>query len=62
MSPFTVTIVVPHAENETVFLLHVVKVALKAYRQNQNKLNGILAEGADDAETGTFDQPPSAIA
>ena len=32
MSSSTVTIVVPIAENETVFLLHAVQAALKAYR------------------------------
>jgi hypothetical protein len=32
MSSSIVTIEVPRAENETVFLLHVVQAALKAYR------------------------------
>jgi hypothetical protein len=36
MSSSMVTIEVPRAENETVFLLHVVQAALKAYRNTQN--------------------------
>jgi len=32
MSPSTITVVVPCAENEAVFLLHAVKAAIQAYR------------------------------
>jgi hypothetical protein len=34
MSPPTITIVVPCAENESVFLLHAVKAAIHAYRRS----------------------------
>ena len=37
MSPSIVVIEVPRAENETVFLLHVVQAALKAYRNTHDK-------------------------
>ena len=37
MSSSTVTIVVPTAENETVFILHAVQAALKAYRKSHNR-------------------------
>ena len=36
MSSFTVTIVVPTAETESAFLMHVVQAALKAYRNHRN--------------------------
>ena len=36
MSSSMVTIEVPRTENETVFLLHVVQAALKAYRNTQS--------------------------
>ena len=36
MSSSMVTIEVPRNENETVFLLHVVQAALKAYRNTQS--------------------------
>ena len=70
MSSFTVTIVVPTAENETVFLLHVVQAALKAYRKRHNSSSsdevddGSLAKATDEADrkTETFDQRPIAIA
>ena len=32
MSPPTITVVVPRAENESVFLLHAVNAAIQAYR------------------------------
>jgi hypothetical protein len=34
MSPSTITVVVPCAENESVFLLHAVKAAIHAYRRS----------------------------
>lgn len=34
MSPFTITVVVPCAENEAVFLLQVVTAAIQAYRRS----------------------------
>ena len=37
MSSSIVVIEVPRAENETVFLLHVVQAALKAYRNTHNE-------------------------
>ena len=37
MSSSTVTIVVPTAENETVFILHAVQAALKAYRKSHSR-------------------------
>jgi hypothetical protein len=37
MSSSTVTIVVPTAENETVFILHAVQAAIKAYRKSHNR-------------------------
>ena len=33
MSPSTITVVVPCAENESVFLLHAVNAAIQAYRR-----------------------------
>jgi hypothetical protein len=68
MSSYTVTIVVPTAENETVFLLHVVQSALKAYRKHHNRSDEVddrgLAKATDEAErkTETFGQPPIVIA
>jgi len=68
MSSFTVTIVVPTAENETVFLLHVVQAALKAYRKRHNSSDEVddrgLAKATDEADrkTETFGQRPIAIA
>ncbi|HEX4921506.1 MAG TPA: hypothetical protein VFV92_12285 [Candidatus Bathyarchaeia archaeon] len=71
MSSFTVTIVVPTAENETVFLLHVVQAALKAYRKRHNSSDSSdeaddrgLAKATDEADrtTETFGQHPIAIA
>jgi hypothetical protein len=34
MSPSTITVVVPCAENEAVFLLHAVKAAIQTYRRS----------------------------
>jgi hypothetical protein len=34
MSPCTITVVVPCAENESVFLLHAVNAAIQAYRRS----------------------------
>jgi hypothetical protein len=72
MSSSTVTIVVPTAENETVFILHAVQAALKAYRKNHNRSDqrsgqvddNILDRTTDEADkkTGTFGQPSSTIA
>jgi hypothetical protein len=54
MSSFTVTIVLPHTENETVFLMHVVQAALKAYRNNPHRIDHLNGNGVvhatDDAE------------
>lgn len=47
---------VPRAENETVFLLHVVQAALKAYRNTQsasgqvNDAPGLFSNGVADIE------------
>lgn len=72
MSSSTVTIVVPTAENETVFILHAVQAALKAYRKSHNRSDqrsgqvddNILDRTTDEADkkTGTFGQPSSTIA
>jgi hypothetical protein len=57
MSSSMVTIEVPRAENETVFLLHVVQAALKAYRNTQNasgQMNdapGLFSNALRDIET-----------
>lgn len=54
MSSSMVTIEVPRAENETVFLLHVVQAALKAYRNSQsasdqvNDAAGLFPDGLAD--------------
>ena len=56
MSFSMVTIEVPRAENETVFLLHVVQAALKAYRNTQsasgqaNDAPGLFPNGVADIE------------
>ena len=56
MSSSMVTIEVPRAENETVFLLHVVQAALKAYRNTQsasgqvNDALGLFPNGVADIE------------
>lgn len=56
MSSSMVTIEVPRAENETVFLLHVVQAALKAYRNTQsangqvNDAAGLFPNGLADIE------------
>jgi hypothetical protein len=56
MSSSMVTIEVPRAENETVFLLHVVQAALKAYRNTQsasaqvNDAPGLFPNGVADLE------------
>ncbi len=70
MSSSTVTIVVPTAENETVFILHAVQAALKAYRKSHNRSDQgqvddtSLDRTTDEAAktTGTFGQPTSTIA
>lgn len=68
MSSFTVTIVVPTAENESVFLLHVVQAALKAYRKRHNSSDEVddrgLVKATDEADrrTETFGQRPIAVA
>jgi len=55
MSSFTVTIVVPTAETESAFLMHVVHAALKAYRNHRNtsaQVNGNgLGNTMNDAES-----------
>lgn len=67
MSSSTVTIVVPTAENETVFILHAVQAALKAYRKSHNRSGQVDANSLDrttdeaDKTTGTFGQPTSTI-
>ena len=71
MSSSTVTIVVPTAENETVFILHAVQAALKAYRKSHNRSDqrsgqvdaNSLDRTTDEADktTGTFGQPTSTI-
>ena len=56
MSSSMVTIEVPRAENETVFLLHVVQAALKAYRITQSTSGqvddapGLFPNGLADIE------------
>ena len=56
MSSSMVTIEVPRAENETVFLLQVVQAALKAYRNTQsasaqvNDALGLFPNGVADLE------------
>lgn len=71
MSSSTVTIVVPTAENETVFILHAVQAALKAYRKSHNRSDQrsgqVDANSLDrttdepDKTPGTFGQPTSTI-
>lgn len=71
MSSSTVTIVVPTAENETVFILHAVQAALKAYRKSHNRSDqrsGQVDANSSDRTTdeadktpGTFGQPTSTI-
>ena len=72
MSSSTVTIVVPTAENEIIFILNVVKAAIKAYLKTQNLRDQTRGQVADnildrttdeaDKKTGTFGQPTSTIA
>ena len=56
MSSSMVTIEVPLAENESVFLLQVVQAALKAYRNTQsangqvNDAPGLFSNGVADIE------------
>lgn len=55
MSSFTVTIVVPTAETESAFLMHVIQAALKAYRNRGNTSRQVNGNGlghvTNDAET-----------
>lgn len=69
MSSFTVTVVVPTAENETVFLLHVAQAALKAYRKHRNNSDKSdevddrgLAKATDEVDRKTETFGPIAIA
>jgi hypothetical protein len=60
----TVTIEVPLAENETVFLLHVVRAALTAYRNHHNRTDHVHdKELAQDSasDNGKFSQPTSSM-
>jgi hypothetical protein len=41
MSPFTITIVVPCAENEAVFLQQVVTAAIQAYRRSHVRITEV---------------------
>jgi hypothetical protein len=45
MSLSTITIVVPTAENETVFLLHAVQAALKAFRDARHTSDHVNDNG-----------------
>lgn len=49
MSSFTVTIVVPTAETESAFLMHVVQAALKAYRNHRNTSAHVNGNGVGHA-------------
>lgn len=40
----TVTVVVPYAENESVFLQHVVQAALQVYRKHHNRHDQVNPE------------------
>jgi hypothetical protein len=59
MSAHTVTIMVPLAENETVFLLHAVQAALKAYRDNRQNSDNVNDKGVATAMDEAYLQPPS---
>jgi hypothetical protein len=37
MSPSTITLVVPCAEKESVFLLHAIQIAIRAYRDGRSR-------------------------
>jgi hypothetical protein len=56
MSSFAVTIVVPHTENETVFPMHVVPAALKAYRDHRQSSEHVNGNGSatNDSERMTL--------
>ena len=56
MSSFTVTIVVPTAETERTFLMHVVQAALKAYRHHRNRSDQVNGNGLDHATNDTEKQ------
>ena len=56
MSSSTVTIVVPTAENETVFILHAVQAALKAYRKSHNRSDQRSDQVADNILDRTTDE------
>lgn len=49
MSSFTVTIVVPTAETEATFLMHVVQAALKAYRRHRDTGGQVNGNGSEHA-------------
>ncbi len=44
MSSLPITIVVPHSENESLFLMHAVQAALQAYRRNLSGTSQVTAD------------------
>ena len=61
MSPSTITVVVPCAENEAVFLLHAVNAAIQAYRRSHVRSPEVPVEGSSliKMERTSLAQPES---
>lgn len=45
----TITLVVPRAENESVFLRHIVEAAIRAYRDDESWNHKVKTETVNDA-------------
>jgi hypothetical protein len=52
MSPPTITVVVPYAQNEAVFLLHAVNAAIQAYRRSQVNGREASVDGVKFVQAG----------
>lgn len=48
MSPSTITLVVPCAEKESVFLLHAVQIAIRAYRDDRPRISEVNPDKVKD--------------
>ena len=53
MSPSTITVIVPCAENESVFLLHAVNAAIRAYRRSHPRSPEVHVETVKVDQGGT---------
>jgi hypothetical protein len=52
MSPPTITVVVPYASNEAVFLLHAVNAAIQAYRRSHASGRELSVDGVKFVQGG----------